>query len=962
MSNKSGVSDQAIALPQGGGAFQGLGEKFAPDLQTGTGNFRFPLSLPPGRNGFTPDLALAYSTGHRNGHFGMGWRLTVRDVARKTFRGVPRYRASALSDADQDTFIFDGREDLVPIDSERPRYYQPRTEGLFARIAHDSDRNPSNDRWEVRFRDGRIDVYGGLDAGGTLAALRDPTPPTEAARIFCWKLVRSSDAFGNRVEYVYARDSLQTDGPHAWDELYLTEVRYVDYGDSGNPSFLVHVRFDYERRPDAFSDRRAAFEVRTLQRCAAIRVLTYPEGVETAVRTYRLVYQDPPPANGASMLRQLIVEGQDGARTERLPPLRFGYTTFDPGVRRQLVAMTGREMPAASLSRPEFELADLDGNGLPDILEMRGDVRYWRNLGGGQLDLTRSMLDAPAGIELADPGVQLMDADGDGRVDLVVTAPQTAGYYPLRHDGEWDRRSFRRFRQAPTFPLDTSDVRLVDLDGDGVIDVLRSSTRFECFFNRPDSGRWDEVRLARGGGIPPLDLSDPHVKVADMTGDGLQDLVRIFDGRVEYWPSLGHGRWGAMVGMRNSPRLPFGYDPRRVLVGDVDGDGVADIVYVDDRFVRTWINQSGNGWSDAIEIRGTPPVADTDGLRLADMLGQGVDGILWSSDGAVASRPNMFYLDLLGGVSPYLLNEIDNQMGAVTRVEYAASTRFYLQDSSSPRTRWRTTLPFPVQVVARVEVIDEISRGKLTTEYAYHDGYWDGIEREFRGFGVVDHMDTLAMARHNAVGLHGANVPFDPIADPARFAPPVLTRSWFHLGGVRAASDEWIELGTAAFRSDFWQGDPPIFGRHPTVDAVLAAQPTAERRRHVLRALRGLPLRTEIYARDDDSARGDRPYSVREQQLGVREEADGVFFPFIAAQRVTEWERGDDPKVRFSFSGDYDAYGQPRVLTDIACPRGWRSVADTTTEPFLATRTRTIFASTNEPETYIVDRPAKSTT
>ena len=33
-------------------------------------------------------------------------------------------------------------------------------------------------------------------------------------------------------------------------------------------------------------------------------------------------------------------------------------------------------------------------------------------------------------------------------------------------------------------------------------------------------------------------------------------------------------------------------------------------------------------------------------------------------------------------------------------------------DDQDPATRWRTTLPFPVQVVARVEVIDEISDGK----------------------------------------------------------------------------------------------------------------------------------------------------------------------------------------------------------------------------------------------------------
>lgn len=38
---------ELIATPKGGGAFQGIGEKFSPDLCTGTGNFTIPIALPP---------------------------------------------------------------------------------------------------------------------------------------------------------------------------------------------------------------------------------------------------------------------------------------------------------------------------------------------------------------------------------------------------------------------------------------------------------------------------------------------------------------------------------------------------------------------------------------------------------------------------------------------------------------------------------------------------------------------------------------------------------------------------------------------------------------------------------------------------------------------------------------------------------------------------------------------------
>jgi FG-GAP-like repeat len=131
-----------------------------------------------------------------------------------------------------------------------------------------------------------------------------------------------------------------------------------------------------------------------------------------------------------SLLHQVTVVGYDdnGAPAEELPPLEFGYTQFEPR-NRKFAPLTGRDLPARSLASADLELVDLFGNGLPDILEMTGTVRYWRNLGAGRFDLPQSMQEAPAGLALADPGVQLIDANGDGRTDLLVT---TESAYTIR--------------------------------------------------------------------------------------------------------------------------------------------------------------------------------------------------------------------------------------------------------------------------------------------------------------------------------------------------------------------------------------------------------------------------------------------------------------------------------------------------------------------------------------------------
>ncbi len=66
MSNKSSASSQVISLPKGGGALHGIGEKFSPDLHTGTGNFTVPIALPPGRNGFQPQQVSGIQGGRHN--------------------------------------------------------------------------------------------------------------------------------------------------------------------------------------------------------------------------------------------------------------------------------------------------------------------------------------------------------------------------------------------------------------------------------------------------------------------------------------------------------------------------------------------------------------------------------------------------------------------------------------------------------------------------------------------------------------------------------------------------------------------------------------------------------------------------------------------------------------------------------------------------------------------------------
>ena len=279
-------------------------------------------------------------------------------------------------------------------------------------------------------------------------------------------------------------------------------------------------------------------------------------------------------------------------------------------------------------------------------------------------------------------------------------------------------------------------------------------------------------------------------------------------------------------------------------------------------------------------------------------------------------------LDFCGGRKPYVLEEMDNNLGATTRVLYGTSTRHYRRDLDEG-LRWITTLPFPVQVVDKVEVIDHIARTKLVTTYRYHHGYFDGREREFRGFGRVDQFDTETFEDFIRPGLHGQESAFDN-RRLAYHSPPVETRSWFHPGVFYDSGPEGLDAPQLLerYRAEFYQGDTTM---RPLADPVIDGN-DAPHEAH--RALRGSLLRSEVYGRDG-SPRTAHPYTVAEsrqrvQQLQPRSNnGHAVFYTHTIEQLASNHERNPvDPRTTHSFALEIDEFGN--ALRSLAVAYGRR--------------------------------------
>lgn len=262
------------------------------------------------------------------------------------------------------------------------------------------------------------------------------------------------------------------------------------------------------------------------------------------------------------------------------------------------------------------------------------------------------------------------------------------------------------------------------------------------------------------------------------------------------------------------------------------------------------------------------------------------------------------------GRKPHLLDRIRNNLGAETRIEYASSTEFYLADKAAG-TPWVTRLPFPVHVVKRVQTYDSVSGNRFVTRYSYHHGFYDGLEREFRGFGRVDQLDTEDISSLTAAGVFptGENI------DEMSTVPPVLTKTWFHTG-------VFIDSGRISRHLDHEYYREGADAEILLDDTILPGDLTPYETREACRALKGSMLRQEIYALDDTPLTGN-PYTVAESNFTIRtlqpvgNNRYAVFFTHPRETITFHYERNPaDPRVSHTLTFAVDDYGN--VLTSAA--------------------------------------------
>jgi hypothetical protein len=488
----------------------------------------------------------------------------------------------------------------------------------------------------VKTKSGLTMEYGKTDTS------RIEAPGKTAVRL--WALNKISDTMGNYYSVTYDEDNANGD-------FRLSRIDYTGNA-AQSPSASVRIVYEPATRPDVVAVYLGGSMQKALKRMQSIDVYAGA----SLLKSYRLAYQ----LGAATKKSQLLSITECDGAGNCLPP-----TAFSP---EQLAAPGWIDAPnrappyplwSRSLDNEGTKVIDVNGDGLPDIVRniwVSGAIyaTAWINNGSGWTESPAYAPPYPLWSRGADDeGMMFIDINGDGLPDIVRSiwagAPYSTAW--INTGSGW--------RAAPEFtppyyitdrPYGNESTKLVDLNGDGLPDLLYNLwigdgvTRANAWLNT-GSGWVNAPAYAPPYPMWSRGVDDEGMKLIDLNGDGLPDIVRSIWAGAPYrtaWINTGSG-W------REAPEYaapyyitdrPYGNESTQFV--DLNGDGLPDLVYnlwIGDGVLRrnAWLN-TGTGWVEAPAY--APPYYlwsrgyDDEGMKFVDLNGDGLPDLvrgLWAN-------------------------------------------------------------------------------------------------------------------------------------------------------------------------------------------------------------------------------------------------------------------------------------------------------------------------------------------
>jgi YD repeat-containing protein len=267
-------------------------------------------------------------------------------------------------------------------------------------------------------------------------------------------------------------------------------------------------------------------------------------------------------------------------------------------------------------------IIDLNGDGKMDLVTANegttSDISVILAGGNGTFLPAQSYPAGDGGWFNGPQSIATGDLNGDGRIDLLTANPASDSLSIFFGNGDGTFQNQQRFEVGDN-PL---YVAAADVNADGKLDMVSansSSRDVSVILGNGDGSFRPQLRYTAGNETSSGPVS---VAAADTNGDGRVDVISRIGGSNDLSILLGNGDGT----FQSQLRVPTGASPLDLVVTDLNGDSLTDIVVTTSTNLASVILGSGNGNFQTPESYpvGTSPVS----LLTMDVNGDGIADIV----------------------------------------------------------------------------------------------------------------------------------------------------------------------------------------------------------------------------------------------------------------------------------------------------------------------------------------------
>ena len=242
--------------------------------------------------------------------------------------------------------------------------------------------------------------------------------------------------------------------------------------------------------------------------------------------------------------------------------------------------VTNNKPLLAKLSNPSVQMLDVNGDGFTDMVDAVNQLIYINKGNSKWEDKSESLKSFPK--MGSSPDLRFFDYNGDKKIDVIRSDRNNTVYWVNDGKGSWNEVTGQ---QAIGASFSGDKVRLIDINGDGLSDavqLLAGKLRYRKYLGYGKWSGWIDVNVP---GLANEKLGDKP-QFRDINGDGMADMVAFVGTSIIYFVNKNGMafREGQELQKLAGVDIPNSND-NSIRIADMNGNGSNDIV---------WISNGGN--------------------------------------------------------------------------------------------------------------------------------------------------------------------------------------------------------------------------------------------------------------------------------------------------------------------------------------------------------------------------------